>query len=98
MKRMKANHLRVVKLVCLCLFCLLACLRFTGAFASSINSSNISSHISFNTSSGRASVGDDENCVKCHTQSTGRASEVVKIHLSSAHGRAGVGCNDCHGG
>jgi hypothetical protein len=40
----------------------------------------------------------DENCVKCHSQSTGRAAEVVGIHQSSAHGRAGVGCDDCHGG
>ncbi len=41
---------------------------------------------------------DTDNCVKCHTQSTGRAAEVVGIHKSSAHGRAGVGCDDCHGG
>jgi nitrate/TMAO reductase-like tetraheme cytochrome c subunit len=38
------------------------------------------------------------NCVKCHAQSTGRAEEVVRLHLSSAHGRAGGDCNDCHGG
>ncbi len=37
-------------------------------------------------------------CVKCHTQSTGRAEEVVRLHSSSAHGRAGVSCDDCHGG
>jgi len=49
-------------------------------------------------SSRRASVGADDNCVKCHSQSTGRAAEVVKLHFSSAHGRVGVGCNDCHGG
>ncbi|HKQ74865.1 MAG TPA: cytochrome c3 family protein [Blastocatellia bacterium] len=40
----------------------------------------------------------DDNCVKCHAQSTGRAAEVVGIHQSSAHGRIGVGCDDCHGG
>ena len=40
----------------------------------------------------------EANCVKCHTQSTGRAEEVVRLHSSSAHGRAGVGCDDCHGG
>ncbi len=38
------------------------------------------------------------NCVKCHAQLTGRAAEVVKIHQSSTHGKAGVGCSDCHGG
>src|SRR5262247_1896782 len=41
---------------------------------------------------------DADNCVNCHTQSTGRAAEVVGIHQASSHGRAGVGCDDCHGG
>lgn len=41
---------------------------------------------------------NEDNCVKCHAQSIGRAAEVVKIHLSSSHGRVGGGCSDCHGG
>jgi len=49
-------------------------------------------------SSRRASAGADDNCVKCHSQSKGRAAEVVGIHRSSSHGRAGVGCDGCHGG
>lgn len=40
----------------------------------------------------------DDNCAKCHAQSTGRAAEVVGIHQASAHGRAGINCADCHGG
>jgi len=85
MKRMngvKANRLRAVKLACFCFSCLL----LTDAFTSSF------------TSSGRASADADDNCVKCHAQSTGRAAEVVGIHQASSHGRAGVGCGDCHGG
>jgi len=79
---MKSDHLRAAKLACLCLFGLLACPLFTGAF----------------TSLRRASAGDEVNCVKCHAQSTGREFEVVGIHLSSAHGKSSVGCSDCHGG
>jgi Cytochrome c3 len=40
----------------------------------------------------------DDNCLKCHTQATGRAGEVVEIHRSSIHGRGGVRCDSCHGG
>jgi hypothetical protein len=40
----------------------------------------------------------EDSCVKCHAQSSGRASEVVKLHVASAHGDSGVGCSDCHGG
>jgi nitrate/TMAO reductase-like tetraheme cytochrome c subunit len=40
----------------------------------------------------------EDNCVKCHAQSTGRAKEVVGLHFSSAHGKANVGCDGCHGG
>jgi nitrate/TMAO reductase-like tetraheme cytochrome c subunit len=46
----------------------------------------------------RAALPAEGNCVKCHSQSTGRAEEVVRLHFSSAHGKAGVGCDDCHGG
>jgi hypothetical protein len=46
----------------------------------------------------RVSINDENNCVKCHQQATGRALEVVEIHLASAHGKIGVGCDDCHGG
>lgn len=37
-------------------------------------------------------------CIECHANSTGRAAEVVKLHLASTHGKAGVECSDCHGG
>src|SRR5262249_58757800 len=50
------------------------------------------------TPSRGASVGADDNCAKCHAQSTGRAAEVVAIHRTSAHGKLSVGCADCHGG
>ncbi|MGH9755591.1 MAG: cytochrome c3 family protein [Blastocatellia bacterium] len=40
----------------------------------------------------------EDNCLKCHSQSTGRAEEVVRLHSSSAHGRVDVGCDGCHGG
>ncbi len=46
----------------------------------------------------RHSQSGESNCIKCHRQSTGRASEVVKIHLASTHGKSGAGCGDCHGG
>jgi hypothetical protein len=39
-----------------------------------------------------------DNCLTCHSQSTGRAAEVVTLHQASTHGKAGVGCSDCHGG
>jgi hypothetical protein len=47
---------------------------------------------------GKLSHSAEANCVKCHAQSTGRAEEVVRLHSSSAHGRAGVSCDGCHGG
>ncbi len=53
--------------------------------------------ISF-SSSRRASQRGEDNCLICHEQSTGRASEVVNIHISSVHGKSGVSCADCHGG
>jgi len=40
----------------------------------------------------------EDNCVKCHSQSTGRAEEVLRLHSSSAHGRANLSCDACHGG
>jgi hypothetical protein len=46
----------------------------------------------------RHSQSERHNCVKCHAQSTGRRSEVVKLHQASTHGKAGVACSDCHGG
>lgn len=46
----------------------------------------------------QASISDENNCVKCHRRATGRALEVVEIHLASTHGKNGVGCDDCHGG
>jgi nitrate/TMAO reductase-like tetraheme cytochrome c subunit len=43
-------------------------------------------------------ISAEDNCVKCHSQTTGRAGEVVRLHSSSAHGRANVSCDGCHGG
>lgn len=48
-------------------------------------------------SSRRGAPGED-HCLTCHSTAAGRAGEVVRIHRNSTHGRAGVGCADCHGG
>lgn len=48
----------------------------------------------FVTGSPVASQGED-NCVACHRRTTG---QVAAIYHTSAHNRAGVGCDGCHGG
>ncbi len=53
---------------------------------------------SLGAQAGTPALPGNDNCLKCHAQSTGRAAEVVKIHLASAHGKARVNCGDCHGG
>jgi hypothetical protein len=58
-----------------------------------------SSFLIFESTSPSGSLkADSDNCVKCHTQATGRAAEVVGIHRASTHGKANISCNGCHGG
>lgn len=40
----------------------------------------------------------NDNCVECHSRSTGRAAEVVGLHRQSTHGKASISCQACHGG
>ncbi len=40
----------------------------------------------------------DDHCLQCHSKSTGRAAEVVRLHLASTHRKATTACADCHGG
>jgi hypothetical protein len=41
---------------------------------------------------------NDDNCVACHRQQKDNAGQVVTIFQTSTHGRAGIGCDRCHGG
>ncbi|MGH9837441.1 MAG: cytochrome c3 family protein [Blastocatellia bacterium] len=43
-------------------------------------------------------VSGDDQCLRCHSTSAGRAAEVVRLHLASTHGKAAIACTDCHGG
>ena len=40
----------------------------------------------------------ESTCLACHRKESGRAGEVVNIHLGSTHSKAQVGCEQCHGG
>jgi cytochrome c3-like protein len=41
---------------------------------------------------------NDDNCVACHRLQKDTAGQVVAIFQTSTHGRAGIGCDRCHGG
>lgn len=47
---------------------------------------------------GSVTAQNDDKCVACHRRQRDNTGEVVTIFQTSTHGRAGIGCDRCHGG